>query len=88
MPRTTILLVASTLAVLGACAAPQDRPVLHPTFGEAVQHNIAAHVIDPAPAHADLPPLYSGRRMARAVERYHTDQVKDVEKISTRESAE
>lgn len=83
MPKTAILFVAVALPALHACAEPQNRVHLHPTFGDAVRQNIAAHVINPTPGDVSLPPIHSGSRIAIATERYRTDQSKVIVPVVT-----
>jgi hypothetical protein len=71
-----------TLALLGclglaACSDPiyPYPPGSSEAFGDAVRHNMAAHIIDPTPADPALGMPADGRRAALKVERYRTDQV-------------
>lgn len=67
-----------------ALAACQDPGTLSPHFGNAVRHNMAAHIINPAPAYAPgTLPDHMGRRQALAVERYATGREKEVEVLGT-----
>ncbi|MFA7430415.1 MAG: hypothetical protein WCZ23_09690 [Rhodospirillaceae bacterium] len=86
--RALLVLIAAAAPVLTAACEPQDRATLHPSFGNAVQHNMAMHVVNPNPARVDVPPDYSGQRTAIALGRYNTDTVKEVEAISTRSEIE
>jgi hypothetical protein len=74
MRNLIIVLVAA--AALAACEqAP--RYTLDPSFGNAVQHNMAQHIINPDPPGAenyDLP--YYGSRVQRAMDKYERGEVK------------
>lgn len=65
------LLLLAGLVLVG-CTDTQ-RP-LSPTFGQAVNANIAAQVVNPAPAY-DAPGLSDGQRIDNAVHRYRTNRV-------------
>ena len=74
---------------LSACVGPdggaQGPPVhLGADFGNAVTHNAAQHVIDPAPEHAraTAPPM-DGARGARAVTRYREGAVTPLNAVET-----
>ena len=72
MKRSLIPILAS-LCGLAACA-PADET--HPTFGNAVRQNMAAHVINPDPHPADMPPPeMDGARSNDAIERYREGKV-------------
>lgn len=59
--------------LLAGCNTPSDEPL--PVFGEAVQNNMAAHIIDPTPpASMELPPA-DGARRALMIQRYQRDKV-------------
>ena len=65
-------LVTACAFYLGGCSEYLDRrDTIRRSSGEAVQHNIATHVIDPWPKQAFVDPkTTSGERAQRAVERY------------------
>jgi hypothetical protein len=84
MTRTLLVLIAAAAPLLTAACEAQNRATLHPTFGNAVQHNMAMQVVNPNPARVDVPPDYSGQRTGVALHRYNTDTVKEVEAVSTR----
>ena len=68
--RSIILLAGLALA---ACTTPANTP--RPEFGEAVRHNMAAHIVDPnPPATMELPPS-DGVRRALMIQRYQADEV-------------
>lgn len=58
---------------------------LDPGFGEAVKYNAAIQTIDPDPVYAEdgAQPGDSGEKGAAAVKRYRTDNVKDVDVMTT-----
>lgn len=66
--RIAIFTVAVLLA-LAACADTQGP--MNPGFGDAYQHNMAVHVIDPTPANAGSgAPELEGERARIAIDRY------------------
>lgn len=65
-------LVLLAALALGACIDP--RPPLATDFGNAVNSNIAAQVVNPVPAMPG-PNGSDGRRMDGAVDRYVNDKV-------------
>lgn len=56
-----------------------------PSFGESFRYNMAIQTIDPDPVYSPdgAQPGESGAKAAAALERYRTDQVKQVEQIQT-----
>ena len=83
-----LLAAPLALGLLAGCntISPVSQSV-DPSFGEAVKYNIAVQTIDPAPVYGELDaqPGESGAKGAAAVQRYRTDQVKQVEQIQTTE---
>ena len=72
---------AGFAGLVGACAAPET---LNPNLGNAVRHNMAIHIINPDPRLPDVNgPEMSGRRAAKAVERYHEGEVIEPERVET-----
>jgi hypothetical protein len=72
---------AAFSGLVTACAAPET---LNPNLGNAVRHNMAVHIINPDPRLPDLAgPEMSGRRAAKAAERYHEGVVIEPERIET-----
>lgn len=70
---SAVLLALAAAATLSACADPGETS---PNFGNAVRHNMAVHIINPAPDYgADMLPTGDGRRQALATERYATGKV-------------
>jgi len=69
-----ILGVATCLA-LAACANATYPPATDDAFGDAVRHNMAAHIISPTVADPRLDTPADGRRAALAIERYRADEV-------------
>ena len=79
-------LVAVTAAMASGCNT--YNPVSHsrdPGFGEALKYDMAIQTIDPAPVYRpeDAKPGEHGEKGAKAVERYRTGSVKEVEQINT-----
>ena len=58
--------------LLAGCTSTTEP--LSPSFGQAVNANIAAQVINPNPVHDD-PTLTDGQRIGNAVQRYRTNRV-------------
>lgn len=87
MSCRTLAAAAIAAALLSGCATQQGDLALSPdpNFGEAHRYNAAVQTIDPAPVYeaGDAQPGDNGEKAASAVERYRTDQVKDVEVIQT-----
>jgi hypothetical protein len=91
-----IALRALPLLALGGCESfsqtthAQTSASLDPGFAEAVKYNAAIQTIDPDPVYAETgaQPGDSGAKGAAAVRRYRTDQVKDVETLTTTESSD
>jgi type IV pilus biogenesis protein CpaD/CtpE len=61
-----------TVAVLlGLAACADTRAPMNPGFGNATEHNMAVHVIDPTPANAGSgAPELEGERARIAIDRY------------------
>ena len=78
---------AIAAALLCGCATQQGDLALSPdpNFGEAHRYNAAIQTINPAPVYeaGDAQPGDHGEKAANAVERYRTDQVKNVEVMQT-----
>ena len=73
------VVLAGALVWPAACADPglREAPAhLGADFGNAVSHNAAQQIVDPAPAHAsaDAPPM-DGARAAGALQRYRSGAV-------------
>jgi hypothetical protein len=73
MTRFTIGLAATTL--LGGCmSAPAP---LSPSFGNAVQHNMALHIINPEGSRVAEIPAHDGLRVVRAQDRLIREEKKN-----------
>lgn len=83
LPLRASAAVAAILALTAACE-PQNRAALHPSFGNAVSHNMAMQVVNPTPDRVDLPPEHGGARAAIATHRYNTATTTPLETVSTR----
>jgi type IV pilus biogenesis protein CpaD/CtpE len=76
-------MIVAALAPLALAACEGDNPlqskqVLHPSFGDAVRHNMAVQIINPD-GHPDLsPPPMDGVRAADAVKRYREGKTVEV----------
>lgn len=64
-----LVLALGAGTVLAACDSPRH---LSPDFGNSVRHNMAVHIITPAPSYAEPLAATDGNRMANAVDTYHT----------------
>ena len=74
--KKMIALVPGILMVLAAC---ENKPTIHPDFGNAVLHNKTVHIINPRTADpAALAPELSGVRAAGVMQRYYTGEVKEL----------
>jgi type IV pilus biogenesis protein CpaD/CtpE len=75
------------IAALGGCQEVHW-PSSAATFGDSVQRNLEAQLVDPHPVWvAGAPPL-DGSRAALAIGRYQTDQVKEPEELRTTDAGE
>lgn len=83
MNNKIFTMVGLSLLVLGGCAQPET---LSSDFGDAVRHNMAAQVVNPAPRHSTAPPEMDGGRAAIARGRYQAGMVKEPKADSTRKS--
>lgn len=71
-------------AIALAVAACENKPTLHPDFGNSVRHNQAVHIVNPRIADPNAQaPAFSGERARGAMDRYNTGNVKEIEKEST-----
>jgi len=78
----------SIIAVLGAgslMAACTPQEELHPTFGNAVHHNMSVHIINPAPSYSaeQQVPTLDGPRAAGAQGRYDRGEIIPPERLRT-----
>ena len=82
MNALKLIAVLGPAAVIAACT-PQEQ--LHPSFGDAVQHNMAVQIINPSPTYSSPQqvPGLDGPRAAGAQERYDTGEVIKPEKLRT-----
>ena len=86
MSSKRLLITAAACASLGGCSTVYshigDEDV---AFGEAVKYDQAIQVINPAPVYAAdaAQPGSNGEVGHKAVERYRTDKVKQVEQMQT-----
>lgn len=83
MKKLIIPALLTSAVMLVGCADP-NKPI-HESFGEATRNNMAAQIIDPAPA-GEGPVVADGNNAAAATERYHTDTVKTADAASTSEA--
>jgi hypothetical protein len=80
------LLIAAACAALGGCSTVYSHyGDEDPGLGEAVKYDQAVQVINPAPVYAanSTQPGSNGDVGAKAVERYRTDKVKQVQEMQT-----
>ena len=78
-----ILLGTVGLVVLLAAAGCTPKATFGPGFGDATRQNMALHIINPEPLQAAEAPALDSVRAARAMERYHSGEVTELEEIST-----
>src|SRR3546814_9853919 len=81
--RTLTIITALAAGGLLAACTPQEE--LHPTFGNAVHHNMSLHIINPAPTYSTLEqvPDFDGPRAAGAQQRYDDGEVIPPERLRT-----
>src|SRR3546814_6972399 len=79
--RTLTIITARAAGGLLAACTPQEE--LHPTFGNAVHHNMSLHIINPAPTYSTLEqvPDFDGPRAAGAQQRYDDGEVIPPERL-------
>jgi len=82
MKTLKLMAMLGSVATIAACA-PQEN--LHPSFGNAVQQNMAVQIINPSPTYssAEQVPALDGPRAAGAQERYDTGEVIKPERLRT-----
>jgi type IV pilus biogenesis protein CpaD/CtpE len=81
-----IAIALGAIAMLCGCnTVNQNIGSEDPAFGEAVKYNAAIQIINPDPVYppGGAMPGDSGDRGAKAVKRYRTDSVKQLETMST-----
>jgi hypothetical protein len=81
--KTFSIIAALAAGALAAACTPQED--LHPSFGNAVHHNMSLHIINPAPTYSSVeqvPPL-DGPRAAGAQQRYDNGEVIQPERLRT-----
>lgn len=78
---TTIAAIAAGTLLAGC--TPQEE--LHPTFGNAVNHNMSVHIINPAPTYSvqQQVPDFDGPRAAGAQQRYDSGEIIPPERLRT-----
>jgi hypothetical protein len=79
----SLVITAGSALVVAACDSPPYMGAFDPSFGEAVQHNIAVQTVNPQPENATEPPDFNGPRTAIAMGRYQADKVKQPPKLRT-----
>jgi hypothetical protein len=75
------------IALLGGCQEVHW-PSSAATFGEPVQRNLEAQLVEPHPVWVAGPPPLDGTRATLAIARYKTDQVKQPEELRTTDAGE
>jgi type IV pilus biogenesis protein CpaD/CtpE len=80
MNRFNIATLLISGSFLASCAHPNDP--IHESFGAATKANMAAQIINPAPAGTG-PVTADGAKVSAATERYKTDTVKQPEAEET-----
>jgi hypothetical protein len=82
MKTLSIIAALAAGSLVAACTPQED---LHPTFGNAVHHNMSLHIINPAPTYGSLeqvPPL-DGPRAVGAQQRYDNGEIIPPERLRT-----
>ncbi len=75
MKRAIILLPLGLILAVAACENRNAVP-LGKDFGNAVQHNMSVHIINPDPVTAGYgAPALDGKRARGAMDRYHEREV-------------
>jgi hypothetical protein len=82
MKTLSIIAAIGVGGLMAACTPQED---LHPTFGNAVHHNMSVHIINPAPSYgaAQQVPELDGPRAAGAQQRYNDGEVIPPERLRT-----
>ena len=80
-----LALIAPAALLLAGCAVDPVSQSYDTGFGEANKYNQAIQTINPDPVYAAdaAQPGDNGDKLAKAVKRYRTDTVKDVQTMST-----
>ena len=80
-----IAIPGAALLLAGCNAGQRSAGSADPAFGEAAKWNAAAQTINPDPVYTEqgAQPGGSGVKGAEAVERYRTDNIKDVRVLTT-----
>jgi hypothetical protein len=81
-----LLIAPLALGLLSGCNTVQPlTQSVDPGFGEAAKYNAAVQIIDPYPVYTaeGAQPGDHGDKGAQAVKRYRSNQVKDVQVITT-----
>ena len=81
-----LLIAPMAVLLLGACNTLQPQSLsTDPAFGEALKYDMAIQIIDPDPVYDDegAQPGDNGDKGAQAVKRYRTNQIKQLEIMST-----
>jgi hypothetical protein len=85
MKTLSIIAALAAGALVAACTPQED---LSPDFGNAVQHNMSLHIINPAPSYSveqQVPPL-DGPRAVGAQQRYDNGEIIPPERLRTSET--
>ena len=75
--------IAGVALLLAACEHPPSLGPGEADFGNAVNHNIQAHVVNPTPTPEAGSAPYDGKRADRNLKRYQVDNVKKPSKLTT-----
>ena len=88
MTRITLTFtLAIAMVGLSGCFMLDDHSQpMSPSHGDALSHNAAVMIVDPAPANATAgAPDFNGKRATIAGQNYETGEVEEVDAISTQE---
>lgn len=72
--KLSIAVVAALASV--ACESPPPMQDFNHSFGEAINYNISAQIVDPMPEGATYAPTFDGARTTLELERYRADKVR------------
>lgn len=88
MKQTMKLVPFALLFAVAACAQYQNKEPLSRDYGDAVNHNMAVQVIDPAPnwEGKEIPDM-AGTRASDAIKRYDSGTVIQPQQIDTTDSS-
>jgi type IV pilus biogenesis protein CpaD/CtpE len=78
-----IVKLLASLTLFGAAACAPAEPTLSPEFGNAVRHNMAAHIINPDYRAEAAPSALDGARAGLAIQNYRLGIRPDFKPVAT-----